>query len=120
MKSLLIALAFVGFASAEIFNAQEWKEVKSPLDSPRYQLVLSKLFPEPSGNAKTNRAGRIAGGELARLGQFAHQVLLLTTDKLGDNFVCGGAIISHNFILTVSHFSKPFNETGFIFSFLFS
>lgn len=103
MKLLYIVLLVLGIVSADVFNGDKWKQVKSPLDSPRYQLILSKIFPESSLPGKVNRGGRIAGGELAKLGQFVHQALLLTQDKLDDVYVCGGAIISHNYILTVSH-----------------
>lgn len=103
MNKLLVAFAFLGLVTADVFKPEEWKEVKSPLDSPRYQLIMSKVFPEVSVSGRFNRGGRIAGGVLARLGQFPHQALLLTRDKLGDDYVCGGAIISHNYILTVSH-----------------
>ena|SRR5690349_5149400 len=103
MVKIIIALSLLCFASAEVFLSDEWKELKSPLDSPRYQEIISKLFQDVPVTGKINRGGRIAGGELATLGQFKHQALLLTRDTLGDEYICGGAIISHNFILTVSH-----------------
>lgn len=100
-KIILLFVGFVAFAAAATFNPDEWQQVKSPLDSPRYQLIMSKIFPTFS-HGKFIRGSRIAGGELARLGEFVHQALLLTVDVLGDTYVCGGAIISHNFILSVS------------------
>lgn len=109
MMKLIAVLALLSLASAQDFMPDEWKHVKSPLDSPRYQLILSNLFPEQALQGKVNRGGRIAGGELAKLGQFKHQALLLTKDIQGDDYVCGGAIISHNWILTVIELSiKPF------------
>lgn len=101
MKLLVVLLAFLSLACSEVFNPEQWKQVKSPLDTPRYQMILSKIFPENVTLGKNIRGGRIAGGELASLGQFVHQALLLTTDSAGDTFVCGGSIISHNWILTV-------------------
>lgn len=102
MKLSLIIISILGFAFADPFNGSEWKQVKSPLDSPRYQQIMNKIYPSYSLSGKINRGGRIAGGELAVLGQFVHQALLLTVDNYGDTYVCGGSIISHNWILTVS------------------
>lgn len=103
MKLILVTLCLLSLSTAQVFNGDNWKQVKSPLDSPRYQLIMSKIFP-PSTLGKVSRLGRISNGELARLGQFVHQALLLTVDGFGDTFVCGGAIISHNWILTVRLF----------------
>lgn len=100
MKLLLLALCIFTLSNAAVFNGDQWKQVKSPLDSPRYQQIMSKLF--PTYTSRLLRNGRIAGGDLATLGQFIHQALLLTVDVYGDTYVCGGAIISHNWILTVS------------------
>lgn len=118
MIKLVAVLAALCLVSAQDFIPEEWKHVKSPLDSPRYQLILSNLFPEETFTGKVNRGGRIAGGELARMGQFKHQALLLTKDVLGDDYVCGGAIISHNWILTVIELRENF-RTNFLISQLF-
>lgn len=104
MKLTFVLLTFCGVAFAGVVVDDAWKQVKSPLDSPRYQLIMSKLFP-PNAVERTfppNRGGRIIGGELAKPGQFVYQALLLNIDSLGDTYVCGGSIISHNWILTVS------------------
>lgn len=101
MKSLLIIFAVVCAVSANSFVSEQWRQVKSPLDTPRYQEILSKIFPESVSAGRAERGGRIAGGELAILGQFIHQALLLTTDSSGHTYVFGGSIISHSWILTV-------------------
>lgn len=101
MKSLSIIFALVCAVSAGSFVPGQWRQVRSPLDTPRYQEILSKIFPEDVSAGRGLRGGRIAGGELATLGQFVHQALLLTTDSSGHTYVCGGSIISHNWILTV-------------------
>ena len=46
---------------------------------------------------------RIVGGQSATLGQFPYQALLSLKDSAGKPGVCGGSIISHNFILTAAH-----------------
>lgn len=102
MKIVILTLLTLTLTSAQVFNGDDWKQVKSPLDSPHYQLIMSEMFPELNANGKINRGARIAGGQLATLGQFKHQALLLTVDSFGDTYVCGGSIISHNWILTVS------------------
>lgn len=102
MKIVLLSILFVASATATNITEDGWSQFKSPLESPRYQLILSNLFPEAVPTGKINRGGRIAGGEAAKLGQFKHQALLMTRDSLGDDYVCGGAIISHNWILTVN------------------
>lgn len=103
MKVIFVILALSVLAVAEDFIKDDWRYVKFPLEAPRYQDVLKGIFPDPSVSPKMNRGGRIAGGEVAKLGQFLHQALLLTRDVYGDDYVCGGSIISHNWILTVSH-----------------
>lgn len=110
MKFILLTLLLTILTRAEEINENDWKNIKSPLDSPRYQLILSDLFPESTPTGKINRGGRIAGGEIAKLGQFKHQALLITKDSLGDDYVCGGAIISHNWILTVRKRSQLFQN----------
>jgi len=103
MKVLFLILSVLTLTSSQVFNGDEWKQVKSPLDSPHYKLIMSEMFPENSFSVKTNRGGRIAGGQPAALGQFKYQVLLMTVDTFGDTYVCGGSILSHNWILTAAH-----------------
>lgn len=100
MKFIIFAFAVFGCVCSDDFVPNDWKFVQSPLDAPRYKEILSQIIP-PSVFA--GRTGRIAGGANANLGQFPHQALLLTRDTLGDDYICGGSIISHNWILTVSH-----------------
>lgn len=113
---LFFAAVILGTVSASpVFNGNEWKELKSPLDSPRYHEIINGIFPSVSG--KVIRGSRIAGGEVAKLGQFIHQALLLNVDNLGDNYICGGSIISHNYILTVRkviHMTTKFSTDDLI------
>ncbi|CRL08189.1 CLUMA_CG020836, isoform A [Clunio marinus] len=102
MKIALLSF-IVLTASAADFNSKQGKKVTSPLQSPKNQHVLNNIFPEYYFLPKIYRGSRIAGGEFAKLGQFPHQALILTTDSNGDDFVCGGSIISHNWILTAAH-----------------
>lgn len=103
MKSIFVLSVIFCSALADDFIPNDWKFVKFPLEAPRYQEVLKEIFPESTDSPKINRGGRIAGGEAAKLGQFVHQALLMTRDVYGDDYICGGSIISHNWILTVSN-----------------
>ena len=103
MLKVIFAVFLVGCASGQVPIGRQWKEIKSPLDSPRYHEIFQRLFPTISG--RNLRGGRIAGGDFAQLGQFPFQALLLNVDLVDDTYLCGGSIISHNWILTVSlHF----------------
>jgi hypothetical protein len=100
MKYLLCLVSFLVVfgtnCSAQLTG--QWT-LKSPLNSPRYQELMNSLFPQISNN----RYSRIYGGQNAYLGQFPHHALLETIDKTtGDRFICGGSIITHNWILTVN------------------
>lgn len=101
MELIFLVFAALGCVSATDFEPNDWKYVQSPLEAPRYQEILNQIIPPSTQTVK--RGGRIAGGVNALLGQFPHQALLLTRDTLGDDYICGGSIISHNWILTVSH-----------------
>lgn len=50
---------------------------------------LPLVYPQP----------RIVGGNSASEGQFPHQVLL----RIGNNGLCGGSIISENYVVTAAH-----------------
>lgn len=96
---LLIFIIFTSSVSSFLEPSGEWRELKSPLQSPRYEMLMRNLFPPQINNY---RQSRIYGGQTAYLGQFPHHALLETIDKTtGDRFICGGAIITHNWILTV-------------------
>lgn len=109
MKSIILVFAVLSCSCATDFVPNDWKFVQSPLDAPRYQEILSQIIPPSTLTVK--RGGRIAGGVNANLGQFPHQALLMTRDTLGDDYICGGSIISHNWILTVSHEENLINAT---------
>ena len=100
MMKIILAVFLLGCVSGQVPIGSKWKEVKSPLDSPQYQEIMKRLFPTISG--QNFRGGRIAGGDFAQLGQFPFQALLLNENFLGDTSLCGGSMISFNWILTVS------------------
>ncbi|CAO1432879.1 unnamed protein product [Diamesa tonsa] len=97
----LVIVALCAVAQAQVEN--EWTKVESPLESPKYREILSKMFPNANNVNKYMRGSRITGGQAATLGQFPYQALLLLKDGAGNSYVCGGSIISHNWILTAAH-----------------
>lgn len=99
--ALLVIVALCAVVQAQVEN--EWTKVKSPLDSPKYREILSKMFPNANNVNKYLRGSRITGGQAATLGQFPYQALLMLRDSSGYYYVCGGSIISHNWILTAAH-----------------
>ncbi|CAO1432960.1 unnamed protein product [Diamesa serratosioi] len=101
IRVLLVIVALCAVAQAQVEN--EWTKVESPLDSPKYRDILSKMFPDAISTNKYLRGSRITGGQAAVLGQFPYQALLLLKDSSGNSYVCGGSIISHNWILTAAH-----------------
>jgi Trypsin len=103
MKSLFIVLTIISSSLSLVPVKDGWRLVKSPLDTPYFQDILSKIYP-PASKLEINRGSRIAGGEMATLGQFPYQTLLYNYDSSGDQYICGGAIITHRWILTVSFF----------------
>ncbi|CAO1428768.1 unnamed protein product [Diamesa hyperborea] len=51
----------------------------------------------------SNISRRVVNGQSAYMGQFPYQALLNLTDPLNQSYVCGGSIISQNWIITAAH-----------------
>lgn len=102
MRLIILIISLIAIANCDL-NSEKWKKVKSPMESPKYRKILSQMFPQVDFANETLRTGRIAGGSPANFGDFPYQILLLTIDRFGDTFICGGSILTHNFILTAAH-----------------
>ena len=88
----------------ESFIPEEWESAQSPLTSPIYKEILSKIQSNIPKLPTIDREGRITRGKTAKLGQIPHQVLLYTTEETsGQTYLCGGSIISSRWILTAAH-----------------
>lgn len=76
--------------------------------------VLPKEFAEP-----TRVSGRIVNGEIAAPGAFPWQVSIRSISDRSTS-ICGGSLISNDFILTAAHCTKNYNkfEIGFGSNFL--
>jgi chymotrypsin len=108
MKGLLI-LAFV-FASAfaEIDNEIDWSSVRPIEHYPQFwEDKPADLRPPASFFEQVKqerRVNRIVGGQIATPNQFPYQAaLLMFLPSIGGNALCGGTIISNQFILTAAH-----------------
>ena len=115
MLKAVFAIILLGCASGQVPTGRQWKEIKSPLHSPRYYEIFQRLFPTISG--QNLRGVKIAGGDFAQLGQFPFQALLMSMNSLGDTFLCGGTMISYNWILTVSFMVSRKDENTTIVTF---
>lgn len=94
---LFLLLTLCAFAAAKL-SSDDWKQIKSPMDHPRYQNFLNKLYRKANLNHDVLRGGRIVGGQPAAENQFPYQVY----GYFDDMWLCGGSIISDRFILTVN------------------
>ena len=105
MKFYTISFIFlIPSIICESFIPEEWKSAQSPLTSPIYEDILSKIQHIIPKIPTNDREGRITRGKTAKLGQIPHQVLLYTTEETsGQTYLCGGSIISSRWILTAAH-----------------
>lgn len=104
MEQIFILFAIISICCSQIIlDSSQWRNVKIPkVEIPSYKGEILTKF------RSQNYRGRIAGGNLAYLGQFPYHSLLYNVDIFGDTYICGAGIISHNWLLTVLnslHFS---------------
>lgn len=65
-------------------------------------IISDSIIPFASNGFHYYQEGRIVNGFLAKRGQFPHQVCLLNRRE-ATYTLCGGSIISNEFILTAAH-----------------
>lgn len=94
---LLFVLSLCALAAAHPSGG--WSKVKSPMEHPRYQKMLSQLYRKANLEHDVFRGGRIVGGQEAAAGQFPYQIY----GYFDDYWLCGGSIIAPQWILTVIH-----------------
>jgi hypothetical protein len=95
-----ICLILFGYATV---NA-DLEDAGSPLDSPKFDEFWNKIKAfNPDFVRSSNRTSRITGGNVAERHQFPHQAYLNLFDEWGGSYLCGGSLISENYILTAAH-----------------
>ncbi|EAT40034.1 AAEL008207-PA [Aedes aegypti] len=98
MKILVLLVGLLAVASAEWIEI-DWSQVR-PIEEfdhywarlPAELQYLRQLLPER----------RITNGQQATPGQFPYQIALLSTFAAGTG-LCGGTVLTNNFILTAAH-----------------
>lgn len=115
MKCVLALILLVASTQAVDFTKLKRKTVQPPVINPKYtaakwdQVMKSQVIHPEVENGKdketkeqpglVTHGSRIVGGQIARHGQFPWQALL----SMDDSYVCGGSLISPNWILTAGH-----------------
>ncbi|XP_053674475.1 transmembrane protease serine 9-like [Anopheles nili] len=97
--SVLALLAVCLVASAEWIDI-DWSQVK-PIDE--FDHYWQRLPAELQILRHARPAHRIVNGVEALPGQFPYQIALLSTFVGGGSGLCGGSVITNNYILTAAH-----------------
>lgn len=108
MKSILVPFVFLSIIlkiQCQFAIPEEYRDVKDAIESDYYKETLEHFFKDHE-IPEITRGGRIAGGEKAIIGQFPYHALLYLSDG-GGRYVCGGVLVKHNWVLTVSHYLVP-------------
>uniref|UniRef100_A0A182J785 Uncharacterized protein n=1 Tax=Anopheles atroparvus TaxID=41427 RepID=A0A182J785_ANOAO len=92
-------LAVCSLGAAERIEI-DWSRVK-PVDE--FDHYWRRLPADMQYLRNSRPSGRIVGGYQASAGQFPYQALLLTDVGNGYSSLCGGSVITNNFILTAAH-----------------
>ncbi|XP_058126449.1 brachyurin-like [Anopheles ziemanni] len=100
MKSLCVValLALVAVGAAEWIDI-DWSQVK-PIDE--FDHYWTRLPAELQILRHARPSARIVNGAEALPGQFPYQIALLSTFAAGSG-LCGGTVITNNYILTAAH-----------------
>lgn len=88
---LALALS-VGFLVILSCQATQWRDIKSPMDTPHYQEIVTKMFPELENLEPSTITGRITNGTPAQRAQFPYQIYMYTYNPNGAGFICGGSV----------------------------
>ncbi|XP_062549413.1 brachyurin-like [Armigeres subalbatus] len=100
---LVLALAAIVTADDEI----DWHKLRPAWRMPRYwrrlpKEVMAQLASETKDLPRHRPEGRIVGGYFATPGQFPYQVVVIANFPEGGA-LCGGSVLSQNYILTAAH-----------------
>lgn len=99
----VIFLPIIFFITASARNLDEDNEndpnFLDPIELPMYQEAIKNMFPNFTD---ITIESRIVGGNIATSGQFPYTVALHMRQG-NQNFICGGALIRFNWVLTAAH-----------------
>ncbi|XP_055530040.1 brachyurin-like [Wyeomyia smithii] len=98
MKTVLLVIAALAVASAEWIDI-DWSQVK-PIEE--FDHYWTRIPEEWQFLRKLTPSRRITNGQEATPGQFPYQIALLSTFT-GGTGLCGGSVLTNNFILTAAH-----------------
>ncbi|XP_058054515.1 brachyurin-like [Anopheles bellator] len=98
MKTCVFLVALFAVASAEWIDI-DWSQVRPIEDFDHY---WARLPPEMQIYRYLKPSPRITNGFEATPGQFPHQIALLSEFNTGTG-LCGGSVLTNNFILTAAH-----------------
>lgn len=66
-------------------------------------LLISLSFLISFSLQNVHSVRRIYGGQIAKIGQYPYQTLLLIKDNLDQDVRCGGSVIDEHWIITAAH-----------------
>ncbi|XP_058837321.1 brachyurin-like [Topomyia yanbarensis] len=95
---VLLLIGALAVASAEWIDI-DWSQVK-PIEE--FDHYWARLPAELQFLRKLTPERRITNGQQAAVGQFPYQIALLSTFS-GGTGLCGGSVLTNNFILTAAH-----------------
>ncbi|KAL1397565.1 hypothetical protein quinque_005428 [Culex quinquefasciatus] len=104
---LAIALVLVLAALVAADNDIDWKKMRPAWRMPQYyrrlpKEVMKQMMSEMKSVPKHRPEGRVVGGYVATPGQFPYQIVMTANFPAGGA-LCGGSLLSHNFVLTAAH-----------------
>lgn len=102
---LVLVLALVALVAAD--DEINWHKLRPAWRMPRYwkrlpKDVMRQMVSEIKDLPKHRPDGRIVGGYFATPGQFPYQIVMIANFPEGGA-LCGGSVLSQNFILTAAH-----------------
>ncbi|XP_053687920.1 brachyurin-like [Sabethes cyaneus] len=98
MKTVLLVIAALAVASAEWIEI-DWSQVK-PIEE--FDHYWARIPQEWQFLRKLTPSRRVTNGQEATPGQFPYQIALLSTFA-GGTGLCGGTVLTNNYILTAAH-----------------
>ncbi|XP_049540859.1 chymotrypsin BI-like [Anopheles darlingi] len=98
MKTFVLLVALFAVASAEWIDI-DWSKVR-PIEE--FDHYWARLPAEMQIYRHARPSHRVVGGQEATPGQFPYQIALLSEFIISSG-LCGGSVLTNNFILTAAH-----------------